>query len=99
MKKLLSMLLALAMMLSMTSAMAESAPAGDVRTVIYGSTTEITGDFAPGAWWSNGATDVMLRALSNDYFTVTTDQGGALVVNPTICLLYTSDAADDSVYV
>ena len=39
MKKLLSMLLALAMMLSMTSAMAESAPAGDVGTVIYGSAT------------------------------------------------------------
>lgn len=95
MKKLLSMLLALAMMLSMTSAMAESAPAGDVGTVIYGSTTEITGDFAPGAWWSNGATDAMLRALSNDYDTVTTDQGGALVVNPTITKEMTSTENED----
>ena len=95
MKKLLSMLLALAMMLSMTSAMAESAPAGDVGTVIYGSTTEITGDFAPGAWWSNGATDAMLRDLSNDYKTVTTDQGGALVVNPTITKEMTSTENED----
>lgn len=95
MKKLLSMLLALAMMLSMTSAMAESAPAGDVGTVIYGSTTEITGDFAPGAWWSNGATDAMLRDLSNDYDTVTTDQGGALVVNPTITKEMTSTENED----
>ena len=82
MKKLLAMLLALAMLFSV--ALAEEAATSEKGVVIYGSSTEITGDFAPGAWWSNGATDAMLRDLSNDYATVVTNQGGELVVNPTV---------------
>ena len=82
MKKLLSLLLAVAMLLSVSCAFAESAEKG---TIVYGSTTEIGGDFAPGAWWTNNATDNMIRNLTNDYAVTVTDQGGAYVINPTVC--------------
>ncbi|MBR2942454.1 MAG: hypothetical protein IKB82_03555, partial [Clostridia bacterium] len=89
MKKLLSLLLAIAMVLSMTAAFAENA-ATEKGTIVYGSSTEIGGDFAPGAWWTNNATDLMLRDLSNDYAVVVTNQGGEYVVNPTVCESYSS---------
>ena len=90
MKKILAMLLALAMMLSVAMAETEAAPAemevlAEVGTLVYGSTTEISGDFAPSAWWTNGASDVLLRELSNDYLTVVSNQGGEYVINPTVC--------------
>ena len=81
MKKFLSMLLALSMVLSMTVAFADETKE---YTVVYGSTTEIGGDFWFTSHWTNGATDMMLRELSSDCATVVTDQGGALVVNPTV---------------
>jgi len=81
MKKLLAMLLALCMVLSVAGALAE-APAEHV--LIYGASTEINGDFAPGAWWTNNATDKMLRDFTSDYSVIVTDQGGALVINPTV---------------
>ncbi|MDO5377685.1 MAG: ABC transporter substrate-binding protein [Clostridia bacterium] len=86
MKKLLSMLLAIAMLASM-SAMAfaeEATSAAEKGTIIYGSTTEVSGDFAPTSWWTNNASDKMLRDLSNDYFVTTSDQGGQYVVNETV---------------
>ena len=46
MKKILAILLAMVMVLSMTTAMAE----GEKHELIYGSTTEISGDFAPSSW-------------------------------------------------
>ena len=33
----------------------------------YGSSTEIGGDFAPSSWWTNNATDKLIRDLTNDY--------------------------------
>jgi len=89
MKKLLSLLLAVAMLLSM-SAMAFAEGTAEKGTIIYGSSTEIGGDFAPGAWWTNNATDKMIRDMTNDYFVTTTNQGGEYVVNPTVCESYTS---------
>ena len=47
MKKLLAVLLAVAMLMSVAGVYAE-----DAHQLIYGATTEISGDFAPGAWWS-----------------------------------------------
>ena len=88
MKKLLSLVLAIAMVLSMTTAFAENAT--EKGTIIYGSSTEIGGDFAPGAWWTNNATDKMIRDMTNDYAVTVTDQGGAYVVNPTVCAGYDS---------
>ncbi len=82
MKKMLAMLLALCMILSMAPAMAETA--AEKGTIIYGSTTEIGGDFWFTSLWTNGATDAMLRSMTNELATVVTDQGGALVVNPTV---------------
>ena len=85
MKKFLAILLAAMMALTMTAAVAEdAAPAEEKGTIVYGATTEIGGDFAPGAWYTNNATDKMLRDLSTDYYTVVTDQGGAYVTNPTV---------------
>ena len=86
MKKLLSLLLAIAMVLTMTAAFAENA--AEKGTIIYGSTTEIGGDFAPSSWWTNNATDKMIRDMTNDYAVTVTDQGGAYVVNPTVCAGY-----------
>lgn len=52
--------------------------------LIYGSTTGISGDMAPDAWWTNNADDKTLRSLINDYSPVTTNQGGVYIENPTI---------------
>lgn len=60
MKKFLAMLLALVMTLSLTMAFAEEEATtevaemeklSEVGTIVYGSTTEISGDFAPLACW------------------------------------------------
>ena len=80
MKKILAILLAMVMVLSMTTAMAE----GEKHELIYGSTTEISGDFAPSSWWTNNASDKLVRDLVHGYPTVTTDQGGDLVVDETV---------------
>ena len=86
MKKFLAILLAAMMALTMTAAVAETAaPAEEKGTIVYGASTEIGGDFAPGAWFTNNATDKMIRDLSNDYRVVVTDQGGAYVINSTVC--------------
>lgn len=94
MKKFLSLLLALCMVLSMTAAMAE-APADEKGVVIYGSSTEVGGDFWYTSLWTNNATDDMLRSLSDDCATVVTDQGGMLVVNPTVTKDLTTTENDD----
>ncbi|MBQ2861446.1 MAG: hypothetical protein IJE83_01515, partial [Oscillospiraceae bacterium] len=99
MKKFLALLLALAMMLSLAACGNEPVdepsdePSSEVEEpvvesrpnrLIYGSTTEISGDIGPGAWWTNNATDKMIRDLINDYSPITYNQGGELIVNPTI---------------
>ena len=48
--------------------------------VIYGSTTEISGDLG-NAWWTNNASDKVVRDLINDYDTVIFDQFGQMVMN------------------
>ena len=96
MKNFTRILLALVLVLALVvPAFAEEAPAAaeeaaaaapaEKGTIVYGASTEIGGDFCPGAWYTNNATDNMLRNLSNDYATVVSDQGGAYVINPTVC--------------
>ena len=80
MKKFIALLLAAMMLMSFAAVSAE-----DAHQLIYGATTEISGDFAPDAWWTNNATDNMLRGFTTDYGTVVTDQGGAFVINETVC--------------
>lgn len=99
MKKFLALLLALAMMLSLAACgnepvepenpdapetPAEPEVESRPNRLIYGSTTEISGDIGPGAWWTNNATDKMIRDLINDYSPITYNQGGELIVNPII---------------
>lgn len=52
--------------------------------LIYGSSTEVSGDIGPGAWWTNNATDKMIRNLINDYAVITFDQDGAMVENASV---------------
>lgn len=95
MRKLLALALASVMMLGVIGgAFAEAAPAEtpvpvlenrtEAGQVIYGSSTEISGDWAHGAIWTNNASDNMIRNLINDYGTVSFDQGGAMVMNASV---------------
>lgn len=85
MKKLLSVLLAIALLVSMSAVAFAESTAAEKGTIIYGSSTEIGGDFAPGAWWTNNATDKLCRDMTNDYSPVVSNQGGEYVINPTVC--------------
>ena len=81
MKKLLSMLLAVAMLAALgAAAMADGIEKG---TIVYGSTTELSGDWGR-EMWTNNACDKLVRELMDDYSTVASNQGGEFVVNPTI---------------
>lgn len=51
--------------------------------LIYGATTEISGDWGR-AMWKNNATDATIRELIDDYATIVSDPGGQYIVNPTI---------------
>ena len=63
---------------------AEEAPASEnLNQIIYGSTTELSGDLG-NAWWTNNAADKTLRDLIDDYDVVVTDQGGQLVMNQSV---------------
>ena len=63
MKKFLAVLLAAMMALTMTAAVAEEAAApAEKGTIVYGASTEIGGDFAPSAWYTNNATDKLARS-------------------------------------
>ena len=106
MKKLLALLLALAMVAcifagcskdenpteapSSESNEATEAPTDETvpekreNRVVYGSSTEISGDLG-NAWWTNNATDKMIRDLIDDYGTVSFDQFGQMVENATVC--------------
>lgn len=113
MKKLLALLLAAVMVLSLAacaksntdstgstttnvtgnngdeSTTAPNAPADpttvEVREnkIILGESTEITGDFT-GGLVTNGASDMLVDALCNDYGTFVINQGGTYVENPTV---------------
>ena len=88
MKKILAVVLALCMSLSMVavaSANVEVAEHPVGGELIYGSTTEISGDWAHGAIWTNNASDNYIRKMIDDYATVQFDQGGALVQNKSTC--------------
>lgn len=51
--------------------------------VIYGSDTELSGDLG-NAWWTNNATDKLIRDLTNDYDVIVFDQFGQMKVNETV---------------
>ena len=81
MKKLLSMLLAAALLMTLSAAaMADGIEKG---TIVYGSSTELSGDWGR-EMWTNNAADKLVRELMDDYSTVASNQGGEFVVNPTL---------------
>ena len=96
MKKFFALLLALAMVLSMVAcgntAEAPSTEATEAPTtteaprenkLIYGSSTDVTGDFTSGLV-ENGAADMMVSDLLNDYGTMVTNQFGEYVDNTSV---------------
>ena len=99
MKKFLALLLALTMTFAMAACGGNSAPAATEapkaevaetsaketreNKVILGNSTELTGDFT-GGLVTNGAADMMLNDLVNDYGTLVTNKGGNFVDNPTV---------------
>ena len=62
--------------------------------VIYGSSTEISGDLG-NAWWTNNASDKVVRDLINDYDTVIFDQFGQMVMNQTTAASIDETKNDD----
>ena len=100
MKRVLSFVLVFAMMLSLaacsggndtsstgstdsgSSSSTTAEPASN--QIIFGSTTELSGDLG-NAWWTNNAADMDIRTLIDDYDVITTDQEGAFVENKTVC--------------
>ncbi len=110
MKKLLALLLVAVMVLSFAACgstdgddtavdttVDTTAPDADVPVagqIIYGSTTEIGGDLG-NAWWTNNATDKMLRDLIDDYSVITTNQSGELIENKAVCESVESVANED----
>ena len=74
---------------------ASAVSAEDAHQLIYGTTNDISGDFAPGAWWTNNGTDSMLRGLTEDYGTLANDQYGDIVINETVCESIESEMNED----
>ena len=94
MKKILSLVLAVAMLLSV-GVVAFAEDTIEKGTIVYGASTEIGGDFAPSAWWTNNATDNMIRKMINDYSPITTNQGGEYVLNETVAESVTGEMNPD----
>lgn len=99
MKRVLSFVLVFAMMLSLaacsggsgtSSTGSETSGSSSTTTepvsnqIIFGSTTELSGDLG-NAWWTNNAADAEVRDLIDDYSVIVTDQEGAFVQNATVC--------------
>ena len=97
MKKLLSLLVAVAMLFTMgVAALADDAATttAEKGTVIYASTTELAGDWGR-ALWTNGASDMLVRELMDDYNTVVSNQGGEYIINETIVADYQTTENED----
>ncbi len=90
-KKLLALLLCLVLCMC---AVVPAALADDANQIIYGSTTELSGDLG-NAWWSNNAADKTLRDLIDDYDVVVTNQGGQFVMNESVAEDISSVANED----
>ena len=75
---------------------APATEAAEVREnkVILGDVTELTGDFT-GGLVTNGASDMMIYDLVNDYGTMVANQGGNYVENPTVMKEWSRTDNDD----
>lgn len=91
MKKFFALLMALCMLFSLMSV---TAFAEVENQIIYGSTTELSGDLG-NAWWTNNAADKTLRDLIDDYDVVVTNQGGEFVYNDAVVKEASSEENED----
>ena len=64
------------------------------NSIIYASTTELSGDWGR-ALWTNNASDKLVRDLMDDHGTVVSDQTGEYLINPTIVKEYTTTENED----
>ena len=111
MKKFFALLLTFAMVLSLAAcggsqapaateapAAAETTPATEAvareNKLIYGSSTDVTGDFTSGLV-ENGAADMMVSDLLNDYGTLETNQFGEYVDNTSVLVGWERTDNDD----
>ena len=62
--------------------------------LLLGNSTELTGDFTGGVV-GNGASDMMVEDLVNDYGTMVTDRNGVYVNNPTVLKEWTRTDNED----
>ena len=91
MKKFIALLLAAMMLMSFAAVSAE-----DAHQLIYGTSTEISGDFsASDSWFSNNATDAKIRRLTDDCTTVVMNKEGAYIVNETVASDVHGEMNDD----
>lgn len=88
--KILALVLGLLMVVSLMSACS----GGGKGKIIYGTTTELSGDMG-NAWWTNNAADNTLRALIDDYDVIVTNQTGEMVINKTVSSGVESTENDD----
>ena len=63
-------------------------------TIIYGSTTEISGDWGR-ALWTNNATDRLIRELTDAYHTIVANKEALYVANPTVVKSLTTEETED----
>ena len=82
--RILVFVIAIAMLVSSVAFAEEPAHA---NSLIYGATTEISGDWGR-ALWTNNATDALIRSMIDDYSVITTNQGGEFVVNESVVESY-----------
>ena len=100
MKKLLSILAGLLLMLSSLPALAQQAPAGpEQKPVVIGSLTDMSGRFM-GNFWGNNTVDMDIRRLLHQYNTIHRTLFGRLSPNPNTVesLEITRDAQGNRVY-
>ncbi len=72
----------------------ETASAETVNQIIYGSTTELSGDLG-NAWWTNNASDKLVRDLIDDYNIIVSNQSGEFVENASVCESVESEENED----
>ncbi|MBR2066911.1 MAG: hypothetical protein IJ875_01385, partial [Solobacterium sp.] len=84
MKKVSYLAATLALAMTLTACGGAGGAAKGSGQLIYGSTTELSGDLG-NAWWTNNASDKTVRDLIDDYGVITSDQTGKFVQNASVC--------------
>lgn len=69
-------------------------PVNRENKLIYGSNTDLAGDFTNGVF-SNGATDMMVTQLIDDYSTIAMQRDGSYVDNPVVTKEWKSEMNED----